>query len=41
MAVLDAIGIVSRDIAESCRFYRTLGVDVAEPPNVVHLFAQL
>ena len=33
MAVLDAIGIVSRDIAESCRFYRTLGVDVAEPPD--------
>jgi uncharacterized glyoxalase superfamily protein PhnB len=33
MAVLDAIGIVSRDIAESCRFYRTLGVDVAEPPG--------
>ena len=29
MATLDAIGIVSRDIAESCRFYRTLGVDVA------------
>jgi catechol 2,3-dioxygenase-like lactoylglutathione lyase family enzyme len=33
MAVLDAIGIVSRDIAESCRFYRTLGVVVAEPPD--------
>ena len=33
MATLDAIGIVSRDIPESCRFYRTLGVDVAEPPN--------
>jgi catechol 2,3-dioxygenase-like lactoylglutathione lyase family enzyme len=33
MAALDAIGIVSRDIAESCRFYRTLGVDVAEPPD--------
>jgi hypothetical protein len=31
MATLDAIGIVSRDIAESCRFYRALG----------HLFAQL
>src|SRR4051812_1470034 len=33
MATLDAIGIVSRNIPESCRFYRTLGVDVAEPPN--------
>ena len=33
MAVLDAIGIVSRNIAESCRFYRSLGVDVAEPPD--------
>jgi uncharacterized glyoxalase superfamily protein PhnB len=33
MAVLDAIGIVSRDIAESCRFYRALGVEVATPPD--------
>src|SRR5262249_29124163 len=31
MASLAAIGIVSRDIAESCRFYRALGVEVAEP----------
>ena len=31
MASLAAIGIVSGDIAESCRFYRALGVDVAEP----------
>ena len=31
MASLDAIGIVSRDIPESCRFYRTLGIDVPEP----------
>ena len=31
MASLAAIGIVSRDIAQSCRFYRALGVDVAEP----------
>jgi catechol 2,3-dioxygenase-like lactoylglutathione lyase family enzyme len=33
MAALAAIGIVSRDIAESCRFYRTLGLDVPEPPQ--------
>jgi catechol 2,3-dioxygenase-like lactoylglutathione lyase family enzyme len=31
MTSLAAIGIVSRDIAESCRFYRTLGLDVPEP----------
>ena len=31
MATLAALGIVSRDIAESCRFYRTLGLDVPEP----------
>jgi uncharacterized glyoxalase superfamily protein PhnB len=29
---LAAIGIVTKDMAESCRFYRTLGLDVAEPP---------
>src|SRR5262245_10204098 len=34
MASLAAIGIVSRDIAESCRFYRALGVDAAEPGEV-------
>jgi uncharacterized glyoxalase superfamily protein PhnB len=33
MAALAAIGIVSRDIPESCRFYRTLGLDVPEPPQ--------
>jgi catechol 2,3-dioxygenase-like lactoylglutathione lyase family enzyme len=32
MAQLAAIGIVTQDIAESCRFYRTLGVDVPQPP---------
>ena len=32
MAQLAAIGIVTRDTAESCRFYRTLGLDVPEPP---------
>jgi uncharacterized glyoxalase superfamily protein PhnB len=31
MPHLDAIGIVAADMAESCRFYRLLGVDVAEP----------
>src|SRR5215210_2215721 len=31
MASLAAIGIVSRDIGDSCRFYRTLDVDVGEP----------
>ena len=31
MAALAAIGIVSWDIGESCRFYRTLGLDVPEP----------
>lgn len=28
---VDAIGLVAADIAESCRFYRTLGLDVPEP----------
>jgi hypothetical protein len=45
MAVLAAIGIVSRYIPESCRFYRTLGVDATEPPvgdgNSIDLFAPL
>jgi catechol 2,3-dioxygenase-like lactoylglutathione lyase family enzyme len=30
---LAAIGIVTSDTAESCRFYRTLGLDVPEPPS--------
>jgi uncharacterized glyoxalase superfamily protein PhnB len=29
---LDAIGLVTENMAESCRFYRTLGLDVPEPP---------
>jgi uncharacterized glyoxalase superfamily protein PhnB len=33
MTSLAAIGIVSRDIAESCRFYRILGLDVPEPAD--------
>jgi uncharacterized glyoxalase superfamily protein PhnB len=31
MTRLAAIGIVSADIPESCRFYRELGLDVPEP----------
>jgi uncharacterized glyoxalase superfamily protein PhnB len=33
MASLAALGIATRDIAESCRFYRALGLDVPEPPQ--------
>jgi uncharacterized glyoxalase superfamily protein PhnB len=33
MAALAAIGLVSRDIAASCRFYRMLGVDAPESPG--------
>src|SRR5919204_6953558 len=33
MASLAAIGIATKDIAESCRFYRTLGLDLPEPPS--------
>jgi uncharacterized glyoxalase superfamily protein PhnB len=36
MAGLAAIGIVARDIAESARFYRTLGLDVPEPEGDDH-----
>jgi catechol 2,3-dioxygenase-like lactoylglutathione lyase family enzyme len=32
MTQLAAIGIVTRDTAESARFYRALGLDVPEPP---------
>jgi uncharacterized glyoxalase superfamily protein PhnB len=31
MTALAAIGIVTANIAESCRFYRLLGLDVPEP----------
>jgi catechol 2,3-dioxygenase-like lactoylglutathione lyase family enzyme len=41
-ATLDAIGLVMADMAESCRFYRTLGVDVGEPaPDNDHFEATL
>jgi catechol 2,3-dioxygenase-like lactoylglutathione lyase family enzyme len=33
VAHLAAIGIVAADIVESARFYRTLGLDVPEPPS--------
>ena len=32
MTQLAAIGIVTGDIAEAARFYRTLGLEVPEPP---------
>ena len=36
MARLAAIGIVTRDIAESVRFYRLLGLDVPNPGEGPH-----
>ena len=36
MARLAAIGIVTRDIAASVRFYRLLGLDVPEPDGSPH-----
>jgi catechol 2,3-dioxygenase-like lactoylglutathione lyase family enzyme len=39
-AQLAAIGIVTRDMAESVRFYRLLGVDVPDPEGE-HLDAEL
>ena len=42
MPVLAAIGIVSKDLAASIRFYRLLGVAFPDPDgNVVDLFAAL
>jgi uncharacterized glyoxalase superfamily protein PhnB len=39
---LRAIGLTTRDMAESCRFYRTLGVDVPDPaPDAEHHDATL
>jgi catechol 2,3-dioxygenase-like lactoylglutathione lyase family enzyme len=37
MAQLNAIGIVSSDMARSIRFYRTLGLDVPETPDEGHV----
>ena len=36
MPDLTAIGITTASIAESCRFYRALGLDVPEPPGEDH-----
>jgi uncharacterized glyoxalase superfamily protein PhnB len=36
MPHLDAIGIVTADLAASCRFYRLLGVEVGEPTGPHH-----
>jgi len=33
MAQLAALGMVTRDVRESARFYRELGLDVPEPPE--------
>jgi hypothetical protein len=42
---LAAIGIVTKDVVASSRFYRRLGLDVLEPPaddgNSIDLFAPL
>ena len=37
MAQLNAIGIVAADMAETIRFYRTLGLDVPETPDEGHV----
>ena len=37
MAQLNAIGIVVSDMARSIRFYRLLGLDVAETPDEGHI----
>jgi catechol 2,3-dioxygenase-like lactoylglutathione lyase family enzyme len=37
MPNLNALGIVVRDMAESIRFYRLLGVDVPETPDEGHI----
>src|SRR3954468_13610786 len=37
MANLNALGIVVRDMAESIRFYRLLGLDVPETPDEGHV----
>jgi uncharacterized glyoxalase superfamily protein PhnB len=41
MPTLNALGIVVRDMAESIRFYRLLGVDVPETPDEGHVNADL
>ena len=41
MPQLNALGIVARDMAETIRFYRLLGVDLPEAPDEGHLEATL
>src|SRR3954466_14713949 len=41
MPNLNALGIVVRDMGESIRFYRALGVDVPETPDEGHVDAFL
>ena len=41
MPDLNAIGIVVREMAETIRFYRLLGVDIPETPDEGHLEAAL
>jgi catechol 2,3-dioxygenase-like lactoylglutathione lyase family enzyme len=41
MPQLNAIGIVSSDMARSIRFYRLLGLDVPETPGEGHVDASL
>ena len=41
MPQLNAVGIVSSDMAESIRFYRLLGFDVPETPDEGHVDAFL
>jgi uncharacterized glyoxalase superfamily protein PhnB len=41
MPQLNAIGIVSSDMARSIRFYRLLGLDVPETPDEGHVDASL
>jgi len=41
MPNLNALGIIVRDMAESIRFYRLLGVDVPETPDEGHVSADL
>ena len=37
MPQLNALGIVTSDMAESIRFYRVLGIDVPETPDEGHI----
>lgn len=41
MPNLNAVGIVVRDMAESIRFYRLLGVDVPDTPDEGHVQVDL